>query len=482
MRHRTGHYLWVMDSGRVFRDGSGTIVRQAGAVIDISARKESEEELRRQANLIDLSFEPIFAWHPTRGIVEWNKGAEQVYGYTREEALGRNSHQLLRTLHPLPLPELQKMEFDHGQWSGELEHTAKDGRKLTVESRHQLIDANGEVLVLETNRDITERKKAEAFTARMAAVALASHDALYGATPQGMIEAWNPGAERLFGYAAAEAIGQHISMLAQPNKHMEQQAMLADVASGKTVGPLDTMRIRKDGTIVEVSLAVAPVKAPNGTVVAISAAVHDISDRKEWEKRQRLMTRELAHRGKNSFAILQAILRSTLKASPDPNEFASAFSGRLHSMAAAQDILTESNWKGAELGALAMHQLSNYVVKGSAQFVISGSPINLHAEHAAPFALILNELATNALKYGALSVPTGKIDLSWRTEITGVGKTKLIFSWCEQGGPRISTVGPRSFGTTLIERSLPDARVELTLHPDGLICVIELELVDPQSV
>ena len=83
MRHKAGHYVWVLDSGRVYRDTAGQVIRVAGATVDISARKKVEASMNRQANLIDLSFEPIFVWHPQKGIVEWNKGAEQLYGYSR---------------------------------------------------------------------------------------------------------------------------------------------------------------------------------------------------------------------------------------------------------------------------------------------------------------------------------------------------------------------------------------------------------------
>ena len=216
LRHKDGYYVWVLDSGRVFRDESGAILRQTGVIIDISARKKIAESLSRQTDLIELSFEPIFVWHPEKGIVDWNRGAEQLYGFTRAEALGQASHKLLRTIHPIDPADLMTLLNTVRSWTGELQHRAKDGRRIFVESRHQAIETDGEILILETNHDITERKRAEAETARMAAVAAASQDALFGATVEGYIEAWNPAAERLFGYTASEAIGQHISILAGP--------------------------------------------------------------------------------------------------------------------------------------------------------------------------------------------------------------------------------------------------------------------------
>ncbi len=476
VKHRGGYYLWVLDSGRVFRDKSGAVLRQTGVIIDISARKKVAETLSRQTDLIELSFEPIFVWHPDKGIVEWNRGAEELYGFTRAEALGQISHKLLRTIHPIEPADLMQLLNTVRSWTGEVQHRAKDGRIVFVESRHQAIETDGEILILETNHDITERKRAEADTARMAAVAAASHDALFGSTLEGYIEAWNPAAERLFGYTASEAIGQHISMLAGPVGLQEQRQFLSRARAGETVGPFNTQRLRKDGSFVDVSVAVGPVKAPNGSVIAISVAMHNITERKEWEARQRLMTRELAHRVKNSFAILQAILRSTLKTTSNPQDFAAKFSGRLHSLAAAQDILTANDWRGAELGALARHLLSLYIVDEGERLVISGPEINLPAEYAAPFGLIFNELATNALKYGALSAPNGKIELSWRVESNVNAGSKLNFTWREKGGPKVTSLDIRGFGSALIERSLAGAKVERLFDAEGFICTIELTL------
>ncbi|HKS26267.1 MAG TPA: ATP-binding protein [Pyrinomonadaceae bacterium] len=124
--------------------------------------REKEEGLRQQAALIELSYEPIFIWDLDKGIIEWNKGCEQLYGYTREDAVGQSNHQLLRTVFPTSLnDQLQSLTRD-GYWSGELRHRTRDGREVIVESRQQLIESDGKRLVLETNHDITERKRAEA--------------------------------------------------------------------------------------------------------------------------------------------------------------------------------------------------------------------------------------------------------------------------------------------------------------------------------
>jgi PAS domain S-box-containing protein len=474
MLHKDGHYVWILDSGRIYRDESNNITHISGASVDISARKKVESSINLQANLIDLSFEPIFVWHPTKGIVEWNKGAEQLYGYDRKEALGQSSHQLLKTVSSQSPEQILDILKIGRSWTGELEHYSKDGRQIFVESRHQAIVSDGEMFILETNHDISQRKRADAYTARMAAVALSSHDALFGITVDGIIETWNPAAERLFGYSAEEAIGQNIRIVAEPSRYEEQRDLMRRAHTNETVGPYDAKRMRKDGTTIDVSVALAPVKSPDGQLKSISVSVHDISDRKEWEMRQRLMTRELAHRNKNSFAVLQGILRSTLRTAKNQEDFAEAFSGRLHSLSAAQDVLTANDWRGAEMSVLIKHQLAAYVANEDHRVELIGATVNLPAELAAPFGLIINELATNATKYGALSVETGSILVTWTIERSIDSTVKINLTWRERGGPKLTAPGPRGFGSTLIERSMGGAKTETIFEEEGLTFKMEM--------
>jgi PAS domain S-box-containing protein len=479
IRHKDGGYRWMMDAGQAYRDANGKIIRQAGTTIDITSRKLSERTQNRMASLIELSFEPILVWHSEHGILDWNRGAEILYGFTREKALGQKPQDLLKTRYPLGMSGIMQQLRVSPSWSGEIENTAQDGSIVVVESRYQLIELDGELVVLETNRDTRERKRADANLARIAAVAAASHDALYGSSLKGIIETWNPGAEQLFGYSQSEALGQHISMLADPKQQEEQLRFLGKVTAGEIIKPFDTVRKTKDGRLIDVSKAMSPVFAPDGSVMAVSVALHDISERKEWDKRQRLMNRELAHRVKNSFAILQAIMRSTLKTKPDPEQFAAAFSGRLHSMAAAHDVLTENDWRGAELGALLRHQLSHYVT--GQRIHLTGGIVNLAAEHAAPLSLIFNELATNGVKYGALSTPLGRIDIGWQIKtIPGQGGV-IELGWVESGGPVITSTGPRGFGSTLIERSFAGAEVHMRFPPEGMVCTLSWPILQPAT-
>ena len=141
---------------------SGDLVEFIGTMIDITERKRAHEALRRQANLLEQTHDAILAWEFPGKIIYWNRGAEELYGFSREEAIGRRSHELLRTEHSMPVEVFEPLIESQGTWSGELTQTTRDGRKILVESRHVLMrEADGRRLVLETNRDITERKRAE---------------------------------------------------------------------------------------------------------------------------------------------------------------------------------------------------------------------------------------------------------------------------------------------------------------------------------
>ncbi len=419
------------------------------------------------------------------GKVTWSERTCALHGVNPNDIKDRVPTAEDAMIHPadmLRLRELHKKIID-GQDSYDIEYrTLWDNSTHWIAARGSVLErtAKGPTKLIGVVWDITAQKDAESArlteASRLAAIFAASQDALYAVSLDGHIETWNPAAETLFGYTASEICGRHISILVDEKHLQEQDFNLASVTAGQTIGPLDTIRMRKDGRPFNASISVGPMRAPDGTVIGMSAAVHDISDRKEWEARQILMSRELSHRVKNSFAVLQSILRSTLKVARNPEHFAESFSGRLHSLAAAQDILSANDWRGAELGALATKQLAFYLEGAPGQIIISGPPVNLPADYAAPFGLILNELATNAVKYGALSIEGGTVEFMWRIEAAPYQRRRLIATWTEKGGPDASLHGPDGFGTTLIEKSLASAKVTRTFKPEGFSCQIQADL------
>jgi PAS domain S-box-containing protein len=178
IRWPDGTVHWIMTRGRVVRNAEATPVSMIGVTVDVTTYQLAEEELRRQAALLDQAYDAMFAWEWNGPITYWNKGAERLYGYTADEAVGRISHELLLTSHGESLSWLLQELERHGVAEIEAQHTGKDGRQLVVESRHQVVVDAGRRYVLEANRDITERRRREERAGRLQELAAALAGAL----------------------------------------------------------------------------------------------------------------------------------------------------------------------------------------------------------------------------------------------------------------------------------------------------------------
>ncbi len=223
------------------------------------------------------------------------------------------------------------------------------------------------------------------------------------------------------------------------------------------------------------SVRAVPLIRPNGAVEGWVGMNVDITDRKTWEERQRLLLGELAHRVKNTLAVVQAIAHETLRSSDSSEDFVERFDGRVAALATAHNLLVEANWEGADLAALARNQLLPYAAENLDRVTIDGEPISLPGDLATPFGLVLHELATNAAKHGSLSHPDGTVKLSW-TLVPRDNLRLLRAVWREKGGPQPRAPKGTGFGTQLIENAIPGATVNCTFHPDGFLCTIEVSL------
>jgi PAS domain S-box-containing protein len=259
----------------------------------------SDEHL---AKLLALSYEPMLAWKLDGPIEFWNAGAERLYGYSPGEAIGQSSHAILQTEFPLPLPQMRAQLRDTGQWSGELRHTCKDGREVIVDSRMQLLDDT----VLEVNRDITDRKQIEITLGEIeqrlrwsASIVESSDDAIVSKNLDGIVTSWNRGAERVFGYTAAEAIGQPITIVIPEDRQDEERDILTRIGRGERIDHFETVRQRKDGSLIVISLTVSPVKNKEGKIVGASKIARDITEQKRSQERIATLAREAEHRSKN---------------------------------------------------------------------------------------------------------------------------------------------------------------------------------------
>jgi PAS domain S-box-containing protein len=437
----------------------------------------------------------------------------------------------------------------------------------------------------------------------LAAIVESSYDAIVSKTIDGIITSWNPAAHKLFGYTADEVIGRSVAILAAPDRANEMAAILERIRRGERVQRYETVRRRRDGSLVDVSVTVSPIRGPKGQVMGASKIARDITERKraeqalrdseerfrslanavpdmvwiadsdgtitfanngwfqfcgitpdqnaggwpelvlhpddrercleQWkralqngtdyeievrnrrydgeyrwfltratpvrdahgritawfgattdihdrmqaEERQRWLTSELSHRVKNLLSVVQVLASRSASKATSIAECMQIFRGRLLALSAAHNALIAGHWNWASLTSLVQTTLEPYL--GEADRIrLDVQDLRLDPEVAQTLAIGLHELATNAVKYGALSSPTGRITLTAHTE-TGEGGDELHLIWQENGGPEVQPPAAVGFGTTTLYGAMQyqhKGRAELDWRKEGLICRLVLPL------
>jgi two-component system CheB/CheR fusion protein len=340
-----------------------------------------------------------------------------------------------------------------------------------------LYDADGRLIgAVNMLVDISDRKRAEQYAQRIASIVESCDDAIVSKDLNGTIRSWNRGAERLFGYSAEEAIGKSITMLIPPERFDEEHGIIERLRRGERIDHYETVRRRKDGSPVEISLTVSPVKDAQGRVVGASKVARDITDHKRAQEQKNLLLFEMKHRIKNTLATVQAIANQTLhSASPEER---SAFVARLCSLGNAYDVLTSERWDRASLPDVVGAALQAFRENHRERFLIEGpSDVWLDSKKSLGVAMTLHELATNAIKYGALSNQSGRVSVDWAiVQFANPARVKL--HWKERGGPPVEPPKHKGFGSRLIEQALSSEswKTRVDYDPRGLECVVEIAL------
>jgi PAS domain S-box-containing protein len=321
-----------------------------------------------------------------------------------------------------------------------------------------LFDASG-MLIGAVNMliDITDRKRAEEVKQRLASIVQFSADAIISKSLDGIIQSWNAGAERIFGYSTDEAIGQPVLMLIPPDRQNEEPEILARIRRGEHIDHYETVRRRKDGSLIDISLSVSPIKDADGRVVGASKIARDITERRRAQEQRELLFREMDHRIRNLFALAASVVTLSTPSAQTPKEMASIARDRLDALARAHALTMPKRSDPAEqleqpttLQALIRAILSPYQQHGASCIAVSGSDVPVSASLASSFALVLHEFATNAAKYGALSTPEGRVSID-----CSEADDLVSLTWTESGGPRIDKPpGSEGFGSQLAHTTI----------------------------
>ncbi len=311
--------------------------------------------------------------------------------------------------------------------------------------------------------------------AHLAAIVASSGDAILSVGLDGRVMSWNPGAERMFGYTAEEIVGQPKARIIPAELLSEALAQLNLARKGERLRT-ETQRLRKDGTLVDVSLDLAPIGDKDGTIIGMSTIARDITEKKLAEKHQRFLMRELTHRSKNLLAVINAMARQTVRSADSLPDFEKRFSSRIQGLAASHDLLVNQDWAAASLRELVSKHIQIFAENVDSRLDISGPNVYVGVEAAQTIGLALHELATNSVKYGALSRPGGKIVVDWSYEAMDDGRRGVRVSWEERGGPPVTRPTRTGFGhvvaQSMVAQSL-NGEVTMDYAPTGLIWILK---------
>jgi PAS domain S-box-containing protein len=302
------------------------------------------------------------------------------------------------------------------------------------------------------------------------AVIESSHDAIITKNLDGIITSWNAGAEHMFGYKPEEVIGKSVTILIPPDNENEEPAILERLRRGERVDHYETVRVRKDGAPLDISLTISPVKDATGKIVGASKIARDITARKQAEAQIKYLASETEHRTKNILATVQAAVQLTH--AENIADFKKSVEGRIQALANVHRLFVESRWAGAELHELVNEELAPYRRGDGTRISIEGPKLLLEPNTAQILAVVCHELATNAAKYGALSVADGRVVVAWTSTSDG----RLVLRWNETGGPAVTTPTREGFGMRVVAKMVQQSKGEVCFdwRPEGLACEVAM--------
>jgi two-component system CheB/CheR fusion protein len=298
---------------------------------------------------------------------------------------------------------------------------------------------------------------------------------------EGTIVRFNRACEQATGYDAEKIVGEKIWERLLPPEEVEAvRDVFRALRDEHLPNAYENHWVTRSGGRLLIAWSNTVITDAEGEVDYIIGTGLDVTERRRAERRQLRMMQELDHRVKNNLAAVLALAEQSMTQAATMEDVRDSFIGRVRALAVTHEALAAARWEGVDFDRVARQILAPYMYDGRTGVHLDGASVMLPARASSPVCMTLHELSTNAAKYGALSVPGGRIDLSWRAE----DDETLRITWIETGGPPADRARDDGFGTKLIRGAIEHevrGRVEMEFRPEGLVCRIDVPLVDDQD-
>ncbi|HEY1930164.1 MAG TPA: HWE histidine kinase domain-containing protein [Caulobacteraceae bacterium] len=442
---------------------------------DVSEPAELPLSSPRAREIVEGVCDGFISVDPDWGITDCNPGAEALLGRRRSELLGQRLSSIAGFSSDSAAAELGRRVARNGKpEEAEVDFQANARTKLLLVRAFPLAGGVGVVW-----RDITRVRAAE----RRLAASQSHHREVANDLPapawltrkDGQLVFINESMAEALGRPRADLLGLGWMDSIDPDDRMRLDVVRAHARENAAPVQYEGRFRRPDGGLRIIQLYGRPRFDRMGRFCGHVGIATDVTEVRAAENQQRLLINELNHRVKNALAIVQALVRQTLREQKASPELAQAIEGRIFALAAAHDVLTRQRWVGAEMGALAKEATKPYSEYGA--FGFSGPTVTIAPKSAIALSMALHELATNAIKYGALSSPTGQVAVSW-----GCADGAIKLEWRESGGPPVAPPEQKGFGSRLLGRVLEGelgGPAELDYAPTGLVCRIRAPIDGP---
>lgn len=472
---------WRDHDHRAFHEIATRVWSARSRALTEAALRISEERYRLAAQAIQGM---IYDWDFTTGKIERSSGLKELLGYDPDDVPATADWWHSRC-HPDDVEPMQAQmraalgeRRSHNVAHYRIRH--RDGYWVHVADRGHIIYSSDGTPLREVGSIVNITGQAHAETRlreseeRFRALVEASAQTVWTTNAAGEVEEDSPSWRAFTGQTLLQFLGWGWLDAIHPADRIKvAQQWRAAVAAARPSSMEYRLRHRT-GEWRWTQARAVPLLAPDGGVRSWVAMTTDITDRKKWEEQQRLLLSELSHRVKNVLAVVQAMATRTLSGGRSLSEASDVLIKRLHALSRAHDMLTTRDWQGAPLRAIVLGEFTPFAGRARVQ----GPDLMIGPRMAQTLALVLHELATNAVKYGALSNAEGQVIVNWSVEGEG-DEARFKFEWREVGGPPVGPPQRRGFGTALLNMAIssaPDSPSPVRFEPQGLVYSIDVPL------